>query len=79
VGTSTSSIRWPKNVALAKTSTSRNEEADWKGIAASFSSRWSRQGEWMSWSGTAKISRRGSAPSQRRHRGQPSAGRQPMT
>ena len=36
-GTGTSSIRWPKNVALARISTSTNREADCRGIAASFS------------------------------------------
>ena len=64
-GTSTSSIRWPKKVALARISMSRNDDADWSGIAASFSSRWSRQGEWTSRNGTAKTSRRGSDASQR--------------
>ena len=56
-GTATSSMRWPRNVALARISVSRNDEADWRGMAASFSSRWSRHGEWTSRTGTAKIRR----------------------
>lgn len=51
-GTSTSSIRWPKKVALARSSTSRNSVIDWSGIASSFSRRWSRQGECTSSTGT---------------------------
>jgi len=64
---------------LAKISTSRNEDVDCKGIAASFSRRWSRQGEWISSNGTPKISRRGSIASQRRDDSQPRAGRRPTT
>jgi hypothetical protein len=67
-GTATSSINWPKNVALARISTSRNAEADCSGMASSFSRRWSRHGEWTSWTGTAKTSRQGSRPNQRRRR-----------
>ena len=58
-GTSTSSIKSPRNVALARISTSRNDEADWSGILASFSSRCKRHGEWTSASGRAKTNRRG--------------------
>jgi hypothetical protein len=58
-GTSTSSIRWPRKVALARISTSRKVEFDWKGIAASLSSRCNRQGEWMSATGTANTQRQG--------------------
>jgi hypothetical protein len=50
---------------LARISTSRKDESDWSGIAASLSRRCSRQGEWMSWTGTAKMSRQGSPPTQR--------------
>ena len=78
-GTSTSSIRWPRKVALARISTSRNAEADWSGIAASFSRRWSRQGEWTSSTGTAKTSRQGSRPSHRPSRPTGPAGRRPTT
>jgi hypothetical protein len=44
-GTSTSSIVWTKKVALASTSTSTSREADWSGIFASASRRWTRSGE----------------------------------
>ena len=80
-GTSTSSIRWPRKVALARISVSRNDDADWSGMAASFSSRWSRQGEWTSCSGRAKIRRRSRLRQQsswNSDRGKP-GGRRPMT
>jgi hypothetical protein len=44
-GTSTSSIVWTKNVALARISTSSSRDADWSGIFASASRRWIRSGE----------------------------------
>jgi len=78
-GTGTSSIRWPRNVALARISTSRNREADCRGIAASLSRRCSRQGEWTSSAGTAKSHRQGRVASQRPTRAAGARGRLPMT
>ncbi len=78
-GTATSSSRWPKKVALARISRSRTDVDDWSGIAASFSSRCSRHGEWMSSRGMAKTSRRGSVLSQRTRPAPAPSGRRPMT
>jgi len=76
-GTGTSAIRWPKNVALARSSTSANAEADCRGIAAIASRRWMRQGEWTSRTGTAKSNRQGHVASRRPSRPGPEAGRRP--
>lgn len=73
---STSSIRWPKNVALARISRSTIAVDDCSGMAASFSSRCSRQGEWTSRSGTAKTARRGQVAS---HRASLCPGLRPIT
>ena len=58
---------------------SRNDDADCSGMAASFSSRWSRHGEWTSRSGTAKIRRRQQPEPARSSSPRLAAGRRPMT
>lgn len=78
-GTSTSSSRWPKNVALARISRSTTDVDDWSGIAASFSSRCNRHGEWMSSSGMAKIRRRGKVLIHRNSPAPAPSGRRPRT
>jgi hypothetical protein len=78
-GTSTSSITWVRNVALARISTSRNLEADCATIFARASRRCIRQGENGSSTGTANRVRHGIVA---RNLIQPfpgGAGRRPMT
>jgi hypothetical protein len=56
-GTSTSSIVWTRKVALARISTSISRDADWSGMAWSFSRRCIRKGEKASATGTANSQR----------------------
>ncbi|MGO9467697.1 MAG: hypothetical protein ACLQVF_26470 [Isosphaeraceae bacterium] len=64
---------------MARISTSRNDDIDWSGILASFSSRCTRQGEWISASGRAKTKRRGHEVSHLSHARRGLAGRRPIT
>jgi hypothetical protein len=75
----TSSMSWPKKVALARISTSRNAEIDWSGIAANFSTRWARIGEWTSRTGTANTSRQARLSNRRSTRAGRLARRRPTT
>jgi hypothetical protein len=58
---------------------SRNRDADWSGMAASASRRWSRAGEWTSATGTAKTTCHGRWPSQRTRRPSREARLRPTT
>jgi hypothetical protein len=78
-GTSTSSIKWPRNVALARISTSRNDDDDCSGRPFSLSSRCRRQGEWTSSVGTPNTPRQAIPLSQRPARPMNRPGRRPTT
>ena len=78
-GTSTSSITWVRNVALARISTSRNLETDCGTIFSSAARRCIRQGEKASRTGNANRTRQGSVASHRFKFPPGGAGRRPMT
>ena len=78
-GTSTSSIRWPRNVALARISTSRNDDDDCSGRPFSLSIRCRWQGEWTSTVGTPNTPRQANPLSQRPARRMSRPGRRPTT